>query len=89
MTVTRTEDGSIRLGGVCPSDDAETLLRYLLASREVIVDWRGCEQAHSAVIQILLVARPALIGPPAGGFLRTHIAPLISGPAAMLPAGKP
>jgi hypothetical protein len=85
VTVTVSEDGGIRLHGVCPIDDAESLLRCLLASGEATVDWRGCVQAHSAVIQILLATRPALLGPPADGFLRTHIAPLVDGSAAMLP----
>lgn len=85
MTVTVAEDGSIHLDGVCPVEDAEFLLRCLLSSRGATVDWRGCVQAHSAVIQILLATRTAVLGSPPGGFLRTHIAPLLSGPATTLP----
>lgn len=89
MTVTVGEDGSMRLHGVCPVDDAEALLRGLLAASKVTVDWRDCVQAHTAVVQILLAARPKLLGPPEGEFLRTHIAPLIDGGAATLPPHVP
>ena len=89
MTITVAEHGGIHLDGVCPIDDAESLLRCLLASRDTTVDWRGCVQAHSAVIQILLATRPTVLGPAADGFLRTHIAPLLDGPAATLPPPTP
>ena len=50
MTVERDVDGSIRLSGACPQDDAERLLRLVLDDPTAIVDWRACEQAHTAVI---------------------------------------
>jgi hypothetical protein len=84
------KNGSIRLFGVCHIDDAESLLRCLLAGGEgTTVDWRGCVEAHSAVVQILLATRPALIGPPANGFLQTHVAPLINDSMAILPTETP
>jgi hypothetical protein len=48
----------------------------LLENPEALVDWRGCQQAHAAVIQVLLVTGPEVLGPPNGEFLRNHIAPL-------------
>jgi hypothetical protein len=77
MTVRLAADGSVCLDGVCPVGDAEPLLRLLTDNRNAIVDWRGCEQAHAAVIQILLAAQPALLGPAANAFLQAKIAPLI------------
>lgn len=78
MTVRVLTDGTIELRDSCPADDAEPLLQYLIAAPEAPVDWRSCVAAHAAVIQVLLAARPALNGPPAGEFLRQHIEPLVT-----------
>jgi hypothetical protein len=71
------ENGNILLAGICPADDAESLLRLILNDRRAIVDWRACDEAHTAVIQILLAAKPELLGPSANPFLHSRIAPLI------------
>jgi hypothetical protein len=73
MTIALAADGTIRLDGDCPLEDAEELLRLLAANPEAAVDWRTCSYAHTAVIQILLAAGPQLRGPPKDGFLREHI----------------
>ncbi len=78
MTVRLAADGKICLAGACPVGDAEPLLRLVTNNRDAIVDWRGCEQAHAAVIQVLLAAQPTLLGPPANEFLHRRIAPLIT-----------
>jgi hypothetical protein len=78
MTVAMAADGTIRLEGVCPVGDAEPLLRLVTSNRDAMVDWRRCEEAHTAVIQILLATKPKLLGPPANAFLRSRIAPLMS-----------
>jgi hypothetical protein len=77
MTV-RQAGGAIRLEGVCSVDDAEPLRRLLANDRRAVVDWRACEAAHTAVVQILLAARPELLGPAADAFLQNRIAPLMS-----------
>jgi hypothetical protein len=77
MSVDRIDDATIRLHGVCPIEDAEPLLQCLLATPRAVVDWSSCDAAHTAVIQILLVAKPSLRGPPCGGFLRDVVAPLL------------
>lgn len=82
MTVRMAQDGSILLVGLCPSDDAEPLLQQLLASATAAVDWRACESAHSAVVQVLLVARRRMIGPPASPVLRDWVQPLLPPPPA-------
>jgi len=78
MTVRLLADGSIELRDSCAADDAEPLLQHLLGAPDARVDWRSCVEAHAAVIQVLLVARPKLHGPPSGDYLRIHIAPLLS-----------
>lgn len=81
MTVRLSMDGTIELDGVCPIEDAEKLQQYLLANPEAVVDWRACAGAHTAVIQILLAAKPPLRGPARSDFLRSHVEPLIETPA--------
>lgn len=77
MSVQRAPDGTILLGETCPVEDADTLLRLLSHSPDATVDWRGCLHAHSAMVQVLLALRPPLLGPPAGRFLRVHVAALV------------
>jgi hypothetical protein len=77
MSVRLANDGSIELSGHCPQEDAEELLRVILQNPGCAVDWRGCEEAHTAVIQVLMAARPTVRGSPAGSFLRTWIEPLV------------
>lgn len=78
MTV-RLSGEDIVLSGACPVEEAEMLLRLLCGNPQAAVDWGRCEEAHAAVIQVLLAARPRLLGPPAGAFLRERIAPLLGG----------
>jgi hypothetical protein len=79
VTVASRVDGTISLDGVCPVGDAEPLLRLLTGKPDAIVDWRRCEEAHAAVIQILLAVLPKLIGPPANMFLQRHVEPILRG----------
>jgi hypothetical protein len=78
VTVELRADETIALEGLCPSEDAEALLQLLTASPTALVDWRGCESAHTAVIQVLLAAKPRLQGPPMGAFLNEWVAPLLA-----------
>jgi hypothetical protein len=77
MTVQLSADGVIGLEGICASEDAEALLQYLLASPAAPIDWRACESAHTAVIQVLMAAKPKLLGPPAGPVLRDWLQPIL------------
>ncbi len=78
MTVVLHDANTIRLIGACPADDGEALLRHLLANPGAEVDWRGCESAHTAVIQVLLASKRTLRGPPAGEFLHRFIEPALA-----------
>jgi hypothetical protein len=75
MTVRLADAAVIALEGACPIEDAETLLRHLLAAPHATVDWRRCEQAHAAVVQVLLASGVTLRGPPQGALLRLLAAP--------------
>jgi len=78
MTVQVNDKGAIELSGRCGADDAEALLRHLLAMPGATVVWSESEHLHSAVIQVLLAAAPRMSGPPKNAFLATHIAPIIA-----------
>jgi hypothetical protein len=78
MTVALHDDDTIRLIGACPAEDGETLLQHLLAHPDAEVDWRGCESAHAAVIQVLLVSRRAVRGPAAALFLERFVGPALA-----------
>ena len=63
MSVHIDADGVIILEGVCPVEDAEALLQLLQATPDATCDWTRCSRLHTTVVQILLVARPRLVGP--------------------------
>jgi hypothetical protein len=78
VTVRLSPAGAIVMEGVCRSEDAEVLVQLLLAHPAAAVDWSACEAAHTAVIQVLMAARPALRGHPAGRNLRDWVQPLLT-----------
>ena len=63
MSVRRGENGTIVLEGLCPAEDAETLLQMLHTSPQARLDWTRCERLHTAVLQVILVARSVPAGP--------------------------
>jgi hypothetical protein len=79
MTVDVAEDGTVRLFGVCPLEDAEVLAQALADDPDARVDWNGCEQAHTAVVQVLMAAGPRVRGLPADPFLRDWVARWVGG----------
>ena len=80
MTVRRGPSGLIELVGDCTSGDAEPLLQLLLASPGATVDWRACRGAHTAVVQVLMAAKPKLLGPPADSRLKDWVEPVFTPP---------
>jgi hypothetical protein len=82
MTVRISVNGSVEMSGVCPVEDAEILLQFLLSAPNAPVDWSLCESAHTAVIQVLLVAEARLQGTPKNVFLKDHVGPLLENAGA-------
>jgi hypothetical protein len=80
MSVRRLESGSIVLEDECPVEDAETLFQLLQATPEAPCDWTQCGRLHTAVLQVLLVARPALRGPCADSWLERWFQAVIHEP---------
>lgn len=79
MTVRRIDEAAVALEGVCGVEDAETLLQALIATPGAAVDWRACEGAHTAVVQVLLAAKARRIGPAASPFLSDLVEPGLTG----------
>ena len=84
MTVHAPSKDVIVLSGRCGVEDAAQLQSHLVAAPACTVDWLACESLHTAVVQVLLVARPRIRGSPANAFLQNHIEPALR--AAQQPA---
>ena len=78
MTVRVAADGGIVLEGRCPVEDAEALQLFLIRHPSAQVDWSGCEQAHTAVLQVLMAARPQICGSARSEFLQDRVFPIVS-----------
>jgi hypothetical protein len=74
MSVRWVED-RIELTGDGRLEDAEALLGALIEHPGAPIDLSGCSAAHTAVVQVMLVARTAVAAMPADPFLRTHVLP--------------
>jgi hypothetical protein len=77
VTVRLVDGVTIVLEGQCEIDDADPLLRHLLAAPHATVDWRLCQGAHTAIIQILLASKAVVHGLPDSIFLQRNVAPLV------------
>ncbi len=83
MAVVRQSDAEpgapIRLEGVCPVEDAETLALLILEDPDAPVDWTACTRLHTAVYQVLLRLRPTISGPCGDPFVDAWLTPLEPG----------
>jgi hypothetical protein len=75
VTVRRDADGKIVLDGLCPVEDAEPLCQLLQATPEAPCDWTRSTRVHTAVVQVLVAANPALIGPCGDAWIEAWVAP--------------
>jgi hypothetical protein len=75
VTVRREANGSIVLEGNCPVEDAEPLLQLLHATPAAPCDWTRCNKLHTAVVQVVLAARPMLVGPCGNPWVQRWVAP--------------
>ena len=64
MTVRQIDAFNIVLEGISPVAEAEVLRQLLVSAKTATVDWRACEAAHTAVVQVLLASKVRLRGPP-------------------------
>ncbi len=75
----RFEGASARFEGACTVDEALPLAEWLeaMAAGEALIDLGACTDLHTALLQLLLVARPAVAAEPQDAFLRRWVAPLL------------
>jgi hypothetical protein len=57
--------GVVRLSGHCLVEEAMTLLEMLQTRAGAAVDLRTCKSLHTALLQVLVAARPTLAALPA------------------------
>jgi hypothetical protein len=79
LSVRRHEDGTILLEGRCPVEDAEPLLQLLQETPPARCDWTRCSHLHSAVAQVILAARPNLVGPCGDPWIEQWVASILPG----------
>jgi|YelNatPaOPRAMG01_1025707.scaffolds.fasta_scaffold71166_2 hypothetical protein len=65
--------GRARLQGYCTAEEAEGLLEWILQHPQGAVDLSEAEHIHTAILQVLQCAKPAIAGSPHDPFLRTLI----------------
>ena len=68
----RSEQGRIVLEGRCRIEDAETLLSALQLSPDSVVEIDAAETLHTAVLQVLMAAKPIITGISRHEFLARH-----------------
>jgi hypothetical protein len=78
LSARRDDNGTIVLEGRCPVEDAEPLLQLLEATPQASCDWTQCSHVHTAVLQVLLMARPTLVGPCGDPWVEQWIRPIVS-----------
>ncbi len=68
----------VRFEDVCTVEDALPLLEFLKGSAAPEVDLSACTHLHTALLQLLLAARPNVAAPPGDPALARWVAPLLS-----------
>lgn len=59
-----------RFEGQCRLDEASALFEWLEQTPAAKIDLAECEHMHTAILQILMVAKPELLASPASRFLQ-------------------
>jgi hypothetical protein len=73
MTVRQIDEFAIALEGVCPVADAEVLRQHLVSTKSASIDFRACERAHTAVIQVLLASEREVDGEAGSLFFEKYL----------------
>lgn len=73
----RFDSDLARFEAACTVEDALPLAEWLEAAAAPRVDLSACTELHTALLQLLLAARPALAAAPADVFLARWVGPLL------------
>jgi hypothetical protein len=68
----------VRFEDVCTADEALPLLEFLNSSEAPEVDLSACTYLHTALLQLLLSARPKMALLPADPVLARWVAPMLT-----------
>ncbi|RAH99008.1 hypothetical protein DLJ53_25620 [Acuticoccus sediminis] len=63
--------------GDCGADEAEPLRAWLARRRTSLVDLAGADHVHTAVVQVILAARPIISSEPKDPFLCEVLGPVL------------
>jgi len=72
------KDTHVCFDDVCTVEEAVQLIEHLRAHNDAHVDLSGCSYLHTALVQLLLIARPRMATSPCDPFLARWLAPLLS-----------
>jgi hypothetical protein len=72
--------------GACLVEDALALLEFLQANGGAQVDLGSCSHVHTAVLQVLLAARPPISAMPREPFLARWLPQALGLPQALAPS---
>ncbi|MDO7841789.1 hypothetical protein [Sphingomonas immobilis] len=73
----RVDGDVIHLAGRCRAEDAELLIVALQEHPGAAIDLSATQRLHLAVLQVLLAARPPVLGIPDSEFLAQHVVDLM------------
>lgn len=73
----RFEKTTAFLENVCTVEEAETLLAWVRGRKRPKIDLKACEHLHTAILQVLLVVRPAVTAWPEDAELRRWVAAVL------------
>jgi hypothetical protein len=68
-----------RFEDVCTVEEALPLCEFLKSGETLQVDLAACTFLHTALLQLLLTARPMLVLPPTDPYLVRWVGPLLTG----------
>ena len=63
-------DAVVKFEGHCRLEEASALFEWLEQTPAAKIDLTDCERIHTAILQILMVAKPELLASPANPFLK-------------------
>jgi hypothetical protein len=68
-----------RFEDVCTVEEGLPLCEFLKSGEALQVDLAACSFLHTALLQLLLAARPILASPPTDPYLARWVGPLLAG----------
>lgn len=77
MPFTFAENAAVAEGAV-NAEDALTLLEFLQSHRNAKVDLGSCGHVHTAVVQLLMAARPEIVALPREAFLSRWLSKVLA-----------